>query len=142
MDKRIVIIGGGTGLSAMLRGLKHVTKDLHAVVNVVDDGGSSGVLRKDLDILPPGDIRNCILAMANATPTMEKLFNYRFDRGLFDGQSFGNLMLAALEDMSGSMEAAISETSNVFNIIGKVYPVTLSSIHLKAVLENGREVIG
>ncbi len=142
MDKRIVIIGGGTGLSALLRGLKHVTKDLHAVVNVVDDGGSSGLLRKDMDVIPPGDIRNCILAMSNSSPTLERLFNYRFDRGSLDGQSFGNLMLAALEQISGSIEASIQETSKVFNITGKVYPVTLSNIRLKAMLENGQEVIG
>lgn len=142
MDKRIVIIGGGTGLSSLLRGLKHVTKDLHAVVNVVDDGGSSGLLRKDMDVIPPGDIRNCILAMSNASPTLERLFNYRFDRGSLDGQSFGNLMLAALEDLSGSIEASIQETSKVFNITGKVYPVTLSNITLQAILQNGQEVIG
>ncbi|HHT21154.1 MAG TPA: YvcK family protein [Tissierellia bacterium] len=142
MDKRIVIIGGGTGLSSLLRGLKHVTKDLHAVVNVVDDGGSSGLLRKDMDVIPPGDIRNCILAMSNAPPTMERLFNYRFGKGSLEGQSFGNLMLAALEDICGSIEASIQETSQVFNITGKVYPVTLSNIRLQAELTNGRRVIG
>lgn len=142
MDRRIVIIGGGTGLSSLLRGLKHVTKDLHAVVNVVDDGGSSGRLRQDMDVIPPGDIRNCILAMSNASPTLERLFNYRFDRGELDGQSFGNMMLAALEDISGSIEASIQETSKVFNITGKVYPVTLSNIQLEAILANGEQVIG
>ena len=142
MDKRIVIIGGGTGLSALLRGLKHVTKDLHAVVNVVDDGGSSGRLRQDMDVIPPGDIRSCILAMSNAPPTMERLFNYRFEKGSLEGQSFGNLMLAALEDICGSIESSIQETSKVFNITGKVYPVTLSNIRLEAELQNGERVIG
>lgn len=119
-----------------------MTKDLHAVVNVVDDGGSSGRLRQDMDVIPPGDIRSCILAMSNAPPTMERLFNYRFEKGSLEGQSFGNLMLAALEDICGSIESSIQETSKVFNITGKVYPVTLSNIRLEAELQNGERVIG
>lgn len=142
MPRRIVVIGGGTGLSAILRGLKHVTKDLSAVVSVADDGGSSGVLRKDLNMLPPGDIRNCILAMSNSSPLLEKLFNYRFDRGSLEGQSFGNLMLAALNEITGSLEHSIKETSNIFNITGKVYPVTLTSIDLQGTLQNGSIVVG
>lgn len=136
------MIGGGTGLSAILRGLKHVTKELSAVVSVADDGGSSGVLRKDLNMLPPGDIRNCILAMSNSPPLLEKLFNYRFDRGSLEGQSFGNLMLAALNEITGSLEHSIHATSNIFNITGTVYPVTLSSIDLQGTLENGQVILG
>lgn len=142
MPRRIVVIGGGTGLSAILRGLKHVTKELSAVVSVADDGGSSGVLRKDLNMLPPGDIRNCILAMSNSPPLLEKLFNYRFDRGSLEGQSFGNLMLAALNEITGSLEHSIKETSNIFNITGTVYPVTLTSIDLEGTLQNGAVIFG
>lgn len=142
MDKRIVIIGGGTGLSVLLSGLKLMTSDLHAVVNVADDGGSSGVLREDLGMLPPGDIRACILAMSNTPPLMEKLFGYRFDRGRFDGQSFGNLMIAALVEITGSIEKAIGEAGNIFNMTGKVYPVTDEHIELHGVLEDGTYIIG
>lgn len=142
MDKRIVIIGGGTGLSVLLSGLKMMTTDLHAVVNVADDGGSSGVIREDLNMLPPGDIRNCILALSNTPPLLEKLFGYRFDRGSLDGQSFGNLMIAALVEITGSIENAIGEAANIFNMTGKVYPVTSEHIELHGVLEDGTYVIG
>ena len=103
-ELKIVAIGGGHGLSTMLRGLKRYTKDITAIVTVADDGGGSGMLREDLGILPPGDIRNCILALANTEPTMEQLLNYRFTEGSLAGQSFGNLFLAAMDGISGSFD--------------------------------------
>lgn len=139
---KIVVIGGGTGLSIILRGLKHVTDNITAVVSVADDGGSSGVLREDIGMLPPGDIRACISSLANTRPIVEKLLSYRFSSGLLEGQSLGNLMIAALKDITGSMEEAVLITSDIFNLKGRVLPVTLEEIHLKGTLENGRVVIG
>ena len=103
----IVAIGGGHGLSAMLRGLKRYTKFITAIVTVADDGGGSGMLREDLGMLPPGDIRNCIMSLANTEPTMQKLLNYRFTEGSLAGQSFGNLFLAAMNGISGSFDEAV-----------------------------------
>ena len=104
---RIAAIGGGHGLSAMLRGLKTYTKNITAIVTVADDGGGSGMLREDLGMLPPGDIRNCIMALANTEPTMQQLLNYRFTDGSLAGQSFGNLFLAAMNGISGSFDEAV-----------------------------------
>ena len=105
---KIVAVGGGTGLSTMLRGLKKYTDRLTAIVTVADDGGGSGVLRRDMGILPPGDVRQCMQALANTEPVMEKLLDYRFPEGQLRGQSFGNLLLAALKGMAGSFEEAVA----------------------------------
>ena len=134
---KVVVIGGGTGLSILLRGLKKYTPNITAIVTVADDGGGSGVLREDLGMLPPGDIRACLLALANTEPTMEKLLQYRFDNGVLKGQSFGNLFIAAMNGIYGSFEMAIKETSNVLAITGRVYPMTLEKVKLFAELENG-----
>lgn len=139
---KIVAIGGGTGLSTMLRGLKLYTKNLTAVVTVADDGGGSGKLRQDLGILPPGDIRNCMQALANVEPIMQQLMNYRFESGSLKGQSFGNLLLAALTGISTSFDQAVSKMSQVLAITGRVLPVTNSDVQLKAKLDNGMQVIG
>lgn len=139
---RIVIIGGGTGLSVLLRGLKKITPDLSAVVNMVDDGGSSGILRSDLGMLPPGDLRSCILSMSNTTELLEGVLNYRFDKGTLSGQSLGNLIMAALSDLTGGMDNALGACADLFNITGKVYAVTLENIDLVAELENGTKVLG
>lgn len=141
-DAKIVVIGGGTGLSTMLRGLKKYTNHLTAVVTVSDNGGGSGVLRQDLNMLPPGDIRNCILALSNTEPIMEKLFTYRFDKGMLAGQSFGNLFLAAMNEVLGSFEEAVHHTSEVLNITGQVLPVTGQDVQLCARLKNGTVVCG
>lgn len=141
-DKKVVAIGGGTGLSTMLRGLKLYTKNLTAVVTVADDGGSSGMLRNDLGILPPGDIRNCIVALADIEPTMYQLLNYRFTEGTLAGHSFGNLFLAALNGISGGFDEAVSLMSNVLAVVGKVLPVTTENVALGAVLENGEIING
>lgn len=141
-EPKIVVIGGGTGLSILLRGIKKYTPNITAIVTVADDGGSSGVLREDLGMLAPGDIRSCLLALANTEPTMEKLLQYRFDNGRLKNQSFGNLFLAAMVGIYGSFEKAIREASNVLAITGKVYPMTLEDVQLYAKLENGDIIQG
>src|SRR5699024_5780712 len=139
---KVVVIGGGTGLSILLQGLKKFTPNITAIVTVGDDGGGSGVLREDLGMLPPGDIRACMLALANTEPTMEKLLHYRFDNGTLKGQSFGNLFLAAMNGIYGSFEMAIKEASNVLAITGQVYPMTLEDIKIFAELEDGNIIEG
>ncbi|NLM12392.1 MAG: YvcK family protein [Epulopiscium sp.] len=139
---KIVAIGGGTGLSTMLRGLKQFTTDITAVVTVADNGGGSGVLRQEMKILPPGDIRNCILALANTEPIMEKLLQYRFTEGSLTGQSFGNLFLAAMTGICGNFEEAVQRMSEVLAVTGKVLPVTKQDIQLCAHLKNGEIICG
>ena len=141
---RVVAIGGGTGLSTMLRGLKSRTKNLTAIVTVADDGGGSGALREDLGMPPPGDIRHCMEALANAEPVMQELLAYRFpkDSGRLTGQSFGNLILAALNGVTGSFEEAVAQMSQVLAISGRVLPVTSADVKLEATFENGTAVVG
>ena len=141
-DPRVVAIGGGAGLSTLLRGLKACTGSITAVVTVADDGGGSGLLRNDLGILPPGDIRNCVLALANTEPTMERLLNYRFPEGSMAGQSFGNLFLAALTGLTGSFDEAVRQLSDVLAVTGRVLPVTEENVFLVAEFVNGRKVLG
>lgn len=140
---RIVVLGGGTGLSVLLRGLKEYTNNITAIVSVADDGGSSGRLRDQLGILPPGDVRNCIVALADKEALMEKLFNYRFHQGEeLAGHNLGNLFLAAMWDMYGNFEEAIGKMSKVLAIRGKVIPATLENVILKAELSDGSIVTG
>ncbi|SNS89346.1 conserved hypothetical protein, cofD-related [Anaerovirgula multivorans] len=139
---KIVVIGGGTGLAILLRGLKRFTTNITAIVTVADDGGGSGKLREDLGMLPPGDIRNCILALAEMEPTMEELLQYRFSEGTLKGQSFGNLFIASMNGISSNFEEAIKKISEVLAVTGKVYPVTLEDITLYATLKNGIVVKG
>ncbi|MBB6697915.1 gluconeogenesis factor YvcK family protein [Clostridium algidicarnis] len=139
---KIVVIGGGTGLSTMLRGLKYYTSNITAIVTVADDGGGSGDLREDLGILPPGDIRNCILALADTEPLMEELLQYRFEEGRLKDQSFGNLFLAAMDGISDNFEEAVKKMSSVLAVTGKVMPVTLENMVLKCELKNGNIVKG
>ncbi len=139
---KVVAIGGGTGLSVLLRGLKKHTSNITAIVTVSDDGGGSGVLREDMGILPPGDIRNCIVALANTEPIMEQLMQYRFREGKLKGQSFGNLFIAAMNDIYGSFDAAVREVSSVLAVTGKVLPVTLEDVVLYAELEDGTIIRG
>ncbi len=138
----IVALGGGTGLSILLRGLKEVSNHITAVVTVADDGGGSGVLREDLGMLPPGDVRNCILALANKEPILQDLFHYRFSEGRLKGQNFGNLMIAAMVGISDSFEEAIKKISDIFAITGEVYPVSEEDIVLYAKLTDGTVVAG
>jgi len=139
---KIVAIGGGTGLSILLRGLKTISSDITAVVTVADDGGGSGVLREDLGMLPPGDVRNCILALANKEPILQDLFHYRFEEGRLKGQNFGNLMIAAMVGISDSFESAIKKISDIFAITGEVFPVSEEDIVLYAKLQDGTTVVG
>jgi len=126
----------------MLRGLKKYTQNLTAIVTVADNGGGSGALRQDLRIPPPGDIRHCMEALANTEPIMEKLLTYRFTDGSLTGQSFGNLILAALNGVTGSFEEAVTQMSHVLAITGRVIPVTSADVQLEAVFENDARVVG
>ena len=141
-EAKVVVIGGGTGLSTMLRGLKQYTSHITAIVTVGDDGGGSGKLREDLGMLPPGDIRNCILALADTEPLMEDLLQYRFTEGSLKGQCFGNLFLAAMVGISENFEDAVQKMSSVLAVKGKVLPVTLDDMKLIAELENGEIIEG
>ncbi len=152
---RIVVIGGGTGLSALLHGLKQhvrfpnapssnaIDLDITAVVTVTDDGGSSGRLRRDFDVLPPGDIRNCMVAMSEDEALLSRLFQYRFSSGRgLKGHSFGNLFLTALTDLTGDFSKAVQLSSEVLASCGRIYPCTATNVVLEAVLGNGRVVPG
>ena len=140
---KIVAIGGGTGLSTLLRGLKRKTMNLTAVVTVSDDGGSSGRLQKELGVLPPGDVRNCLVALADDEAMVTDLFRYRFHEGEgLTGHSFGNLFLAAMTGITGNFDKAIKESSRVLNIKGRVLPSTLGIVRLCARLADGSVVEG
>lgn len=139
---RVAVIGGGHGLSNMLRGLKDYTENISAIVTVADDGGGSGALRQDLGMPPPGDIRNCLTALANTEPLMKQLMDYRFQEGTLAGQSFGNLFLAALNGISPSFDSAVRRMSEVLAITGRVLPVTTADVQLEAEFENGASVTG
>ena len=139
---RIVAIGGGHGLSTMLRGLKRYSRDITAIVTMADDGGGSGMLRQDLGMLPPGDARDCVLALANTEPVMEQLMNYRFTEGSLTGQNFGNLLLAALNGITGSFSDAVHRMGQVLAITGRVLPVTEENVHLQAQFEDGSTILG
>src|SRR5579863_5894327 len=156
---RVVAIGGGTGLSTLLKGLKRyvvspgeahaavsglpVIRDLCAVVTVSDDGGSSGRLRKELNMLPPGDIRNCIVALSEDEALLSKLFRHRFDKGSgLEGHSFGNLFLAALTSITHDFSEAVRLSSEILVTRGHIYPATTSNIELEALMEDGTRVRG
>lgn len=140
---RVVAIGGGTGLPVLLRGLKQYTENLTAIVTVADDGGSSGRLRGEFGILPPGDIRNCLVALAETETLMDQLFHYRFGQGDgLVGHSLGNLLLTALADISGDFQTAIQEASKVLKVRGQVLPSTLKQVVLNAELQDGTAISG
>ncbi|NLO89218.1 MAG: YvcK family protein [Clostridia bacterium] len=140
---KIIAIGGGTGLSVLLRGLKEHTSNITAVVTVTDDGGSSGRLRGDFDILPPGDIRNCLVALADTESSMRRLFDYRFDKGKgLKGHSLGNLLITAMSEMEGDFYSAVQEIAKVLAVRGRVVPSTLSKVTLGAVMEKGGIIKG
>jgi uncharacterized cofD-like protein len=141
-EPHIAVIGGGTGLSVLLRGLKNVYKNLTAIVTVADDGGNSGVLREDLGMLPPGDVRSCLLALADEENAMREILKYRFKDGRLAGQSMGNLMIAALNDIYGNFEEAVSRMSDILRVQGRVIPITNAEVRLCAELESGNLVFG
>ncbi|CAO5012973.1 hypothetical protein N0824_01170 [Microcystis sp. 0824] len=140
---KIVAIGGGTGLSTLLRGLKQYSSNITAIVTVADDGGSSGRLRREMGILPPGDIRNCIAALADEEKLLTELFQYRFHAGDgLSGHSFGNLFISAMTEITGDLEQAIDASAKVLAIRGKVLPATLTDVSLWAKLADGRIIEG
>lgn len=139
----VAVIGGGTGLSVLLRGIKNVTSNVTAIVTVADDGGSSGRIREDLGIIPPGDLRNCLVALADTEPLMEKLFQHRFGGGGgLAGHSFGNLFIAAMTEVTGDVELALKESSKVLAVRGQVLPSSSEPIRLVAEMEDGTLVEG
>ena len=145
LDKgpNITVVGGGTGLSVLLRGMKEVTRNVTAVVTVADDGGSSGRLREEFNVIPPGDLRNCLVALADTEPMMEKLFQYRFT-GNSDlaGHSFGNLFITAMTKVTGDIEQALKESSRVLAVKGRVFPATTAKVRLSATMDDGSIVDG
>lgn len=138
---KIVVIGGGTGSFALLSGLKHYASHIIALVNMADDGGSTGQLRDELGVLPPGDVRQCLVALSD-NPKVRELFTYRFEDGTFRGHAFGNLFLTALEQMSGDFASAVELASEVLNITGRVEPITLSNVTLCAEGADSKPVKG
>lgn len=141
-NKQVVTIGGGTGNFTLLTGLRNYPLDLSVIVSMADNGGSTGLLRDELGVLPPGDIRQCLVALSSSDKTMRTLMNYRFSGGKLSGHNFGNLFLSALEKTTGSFDRAIDEAAKILRINGRVIPVTLDNIQLVAYLRNGQIVRG
>lgn len=140
--KRIVTIGGGTGSFTLLSGLKKYSVYLSAIVSMADDGGSTGRLRDELGVLPPGDVRQCLVALSQSSETMRELMNYRFESGDLKGHSFGNIFISALEKTCGSLSAGICEATEILKIQGEILPVTEDDMRLSAELENGKVLYG
>ena len=140
--KRVVVIGGGTGTFTVLSGLKNYPLDLSAIVTMADDGSSTGVLRDELGVLPPGDVRQCLVALSQSPKFLRQLMNYRFTAGGLKGHSFGNLFLAALEKMTGSFDKAVDMAGEILRIDGRVIPSTLKQVELIAELAGGKAVRG
>ena len=138
---KIVVIGGGTGSFTLLSALKRHVEDLTALVNMADDGGSTGVLRDELGVLPPGDIRQCLVALSNSSQALRELFNYRFPEGMLAGHSFGNIFLSAVEKMTNDFNEAVMLASQVLQITGRVLPITLDNCHL-VLRQDGKETVG
>lgn len=141
-NKKIVVVGGGTGVFTVLSGLKKYPLSLSAIVTMADSGGSTRILREEFGILPPGDIRRALVALAQSEKLLASLFNYRFKEGGLTGHTFGNLLITALERIKGDFEKAIDEAGKILNIKGEVIPVTLENTNLYALLENGQIIKG
>jgi len=140
--KKIVTIGGGTGRFTLLLGLKKYPVDISAIVAMTDNGGSTGRLRDELGVLPPGDIRQCLIALSGSALTMRKLMGYRFERGDLAGHNFGNILISTLEKITGSLERALAIVGAILNIKGRVIPVTTDNVELVATLQNGKTIRG
>src|SRR3989338_11638724 len=140
--QKIVTIGGGAGSFMVLSGLKKYSIELSAIVSMSDDGGSTGILRDELGVLPPGDGRQCLVALSDSSRLMRSLMNYRFEQGSLQGHSFGNLLLSALEKVTGSFDRAVEEVGRIMAIKGKVIPVTTNKVHLKMLLQNNKMLEG
>ena len=141
-QQKIVTIGGGAGSFMILSGLKKYPIDLSAIVSMSDDGGSTGVLRDELGVLPPGDVRQCLVALSKSSQILRKLFNYRYSQGGFKGHTFGNLFLSTLEKVTGGLDQSIREAGRILRIKGQVFPVTLKNVRLVALLKNGKKICG
>jgi len=142
VKKKIVVIGGGSGNFMVLSGLKKYPVELTAVVCMSDDGGSTGILRDEMGVLPPGDVRQCLVALSHSSQTLRDLFNYRYSEPGLSGHSFGNLFLSTLEKITGSFESAVTEASRILRIKGWVFPVTLENTRLVAVFKDGTKIVG
>ena len=140
--KKVVVIGGGTGNFTVLSGLKNKEVELCAVVSMADDGGSTGILRDELGVLPPGDVRQCLVALSTSSRLMRSLMNYRFENGGLSGHSFGNILLSALEKVTGSFEKAVEEVAKIMNIKGKVLPITTNKVRLNMILADDTTLHG
>ncbi len=140
--KKIVTIGGGTGSFTLLSGLKRYPVDISAIVSMADDGGSTGTLRDELGVLPPGDVRQCLVALSESSKVMRQLLNYRFESGGLEGHSFGNLLLSALEKISGSFEKGVNEAIKILNVKGRVIPVTNDDVNLIIKFKDGKLIKG
>lgn len=141
LSPKIVVIGGGTGSFTLLSGIKHYTQNVTALVNMCDDGGSTGTLRDELGVLPPGDVRQCLVALSNS-PELRDLFTYRFEEGAFTGHAFGNIFLTALEKMTGSFAEAVEEAGKILNITGHVVAITLDKVSLTFEFNDGSQETG
>jgi len=140
--KSIVTIGGGTGHFVLLSGLKKYNIEITAVVSMADDGGSTGVLRDEMGVLPPGDIRQCLVALSEDSEMLRNLFSYRFENGSLSGHTFGNLFLSALEKINGNFLEGVKEASKILRVRGRVLPVTEEQMHLLVTLKDGTEIEG
>jgi uncharacterized cofD-like protein len=140
--KKVVVIGGGTGSFTVLRGLKRHDIDITSIVSMADDGGSTGILRDELGVLPPGDVRQCLVALSDSSRLMRSLMNYRFEDGCLQGHSFGNIFLSGLEKVTGSFETAIDEVGKILKIKGKVIPITTNQVRLQMILKDGKMLKG
>lgn len=140
--KKIVVLGGGTGTFTILSGLKKYPFELSAIVAMSDNGGSTGILRDELGVLPPGDVRQCLVALSSSDKLMRELMNYRFDNGSLKGHNFGNLLISALEKITGNFDEAVEKASEILRLRGKVIPATLNKVHLIAKLDSGKIIKG
>ena len=142
INPRIVTIGGGTGLSTLLKGIKNYSSEITALVTMADDGGGSGILRRSFGMLPPGDVRNCLLALSDIEPEMNTLLSHRFEKGELKGQSFGNLFLLAMNEIYGSFEEAVKMASSILRVKGTVMPITVNDVNIEATYDDKSKAFG
>lgn len=142
LNPKILVIGGGTGLSTLLNGIKNYSSEITALVTMADDGGGSGVLRRSFGMLPPGDVRNCLLALSDIEPEMNTLLSHRFEKGELKGQSFGNLFLLAMNEIYGSFEEAVKMASSILRVKGTVMPITVNDVNIEATYDDKSKAFG
>ena len=142
LNPRIVTIGGGTGLSTLLKGIKNYSSEITALVTMADDGAGSGILRRSFGMLPPGDVRNCLLALSDIEPEMNTLLSHRFEKGELKGQSFGNLFLLAMNEIYGSFEEAVRMASSILRVKGTVMPITVNDVNIEATYDDKSKAFG